>query len=54
MNAKNLLLAVAMLGSTLGCGSAPPPPVTPAGVSLPPEVEQSAEEAHAQYHPPQQ
>jgi hypothetical protein len=37
-----------------GCGVAtPPPPVTPAGVALPPEVELSPEEAAAQFRPPQ-
>jgi hypothetical protein len=31
-----------------GCNRVPPPPETPAGVVLPPEVELSAEEAQAQ------
>ena len=33
-----------------GCaGEAPPPPVTPAGIVLPPEVELTPDEAAAQY-----
>ena len=37
-----------------GCGAAtPPPPVTPAGVVLPPEVELSPDEAAVQYRSPQ-
>ena len=37
-----------------GCGAAtPPPPVTPAGVVLPPEVELSPGEAAIQYRSPQ-